>query len=52
MLTSLKDKFTNCCLWQFQGCIYKVQVPQEGAQDTPPALWGCSHQYLNPPATP
>lgn len=39
-------------LLQFQGRIYKVQVPQEGVQDTPPALWGCSHQYLNPPATP
>lgn len=49
MLTSLKDKFTNPL--PSPGHICKVQVPQEGAQDMPPALSGCSHQCLNLPAT-
>lgn len=49
MLTSLKDKFTNPL--PSPGHICKVQVPQDGAQDTPPTLSGCSHQCLKLPAT-
>lgn len=49
MLASLKDKFTKPL--QSPAHICKVQVLQEGAQDAPPALSGCSHQCLNPPAT-